>query len=172
MNKSLKIILILLPIILVLLALTYIYFVFYHKSNYDNTIIITNPVVGLTDQQAIEQFDESFVEFLLVSIGAQSLHNPPLSSNTPKIEIQLEDTTFSAEVKERLITVSQNSIEDKDIIIRTTKAEAVKMLRDEEYIKQSFLEGSSTVELIASKTTLFTKGYLKIYTDLTGETVE
>jgi len=45
------------------------------------------------------------------------------------------------------------------------------MINDKNYIEQSFKDGTSQIELVATKTTLFSKGYLSLYTDLTGESI-
>ncbi len=45
-----------------------------------------NPAEGLSVEQAIVEFDESFVYYLLFNIKAYNLHNPPLSSAEPRIE--------------------------------------------------------------------------------------
>ncbi|MFH1290532.1 MAG: hypothetical protein ABIH92_03930 [Nanoarchaeota archaeon] len=141
-------------------------------NNNSQTVVLTNPIINLTDEQAIQQFDETFVRYLLYSIGADQLHNPPFSSDIPKIEIEVSDDVFSAEIKKRSISVSPVSTSEKDIIIKTTKLETVKMLRNNNYVSESFAQGKSTIELITSKTKLFTKGYLKIYNRLTGEEPE
>ena len=113
----------------------------------------------------------SFVYFLLYSINAYNLHEAPLSDDEPKIEIFIEDEVYSASVKKGEIYVSKQGTEKKDIIIHTTKEEAVKMIQSKEYIEQSFQEGKSTIETISDKTVLATKGYLELYTELTGKSI-
>ena len=46
------------------------------------------------------------------------------------------------------------------------------MIRNEGYIKESFKSGGSVMDPVASKIKLFSKGYLELYTDLTGEEVQ
>jgi len=132
---------------------------------------IVNPTVNLTIEEAVEKFDESFVFYLLVSIEAYNLHPPPLSSDNPKIGFYIDEDNYNAVIEEGEIIVNSGDLEDKDIIITTTKEEAVKMIIDEGYIEESFQSGASSIELIASKTKLATKGYLGIYTKLTGKSV-
>jgi len=148
------------------------YFLFSEKNvsrGRDTQSEIINPARDLSDEKALEQFDENFVLYLLASIGASRLHNPPLSSNTPKIEMFVSNDIYNAEINTGTISVRKSEIAKADIIIRTTKEEAIKMIRDKNYIAQSFREGESSIELVESKTTLLAKGYLKIYNELTGE---
>ncbi|MBS3088235.1 hypothetical protein J4402_00475 [Candidatus Pacearchaeota archaeon] len=128
-----------------------------------------NPAASLTNEEAIAAFDESFVYYLLVNIKAYNLHEPLASSDTPKIELYIGEDIFNAEVKDGEIDVNGGEIEGEDIIIRTSKEEAVEMTREKNYIKSSFENGKSSIELVSGKTELFSKGYLKLYTELTGK---
>jgi hypothetical protein len=134
--------------------------------------ILENPTLGLSDEEAVAQFDETFVIYMLYNIGANKLHRPPLSRDTPEIELLVGDETYSAEVVKGVISVDEGEISDEDILITTSAEEAVKMIRDSEYISDSFSEGKSEIELIAGKVELASKGYLGLYTELTGNEVE
>lgn len=159
-------------LIVLLIASLFIYFVLFKPNNlsgYGQTL--RNPAFGLTDEQAVAEFNESFVLYLLYSIKAYNLHNVPLTSNYPKIEIDVGDEIFSATVKKGVISVSLGEILNEDAVIKTTKEEAVKMLRDKSYVVKSFNDGKSGIELVADKTTLFAKGYLNMYNELTGKSI-
>ena len=97
------------------------------------------------------------------------MHNPPFSSDTPKIEFIIGDDIFNAEVINKNIKVGKGSISNEDIRITTTKIEGVKMLRDKKYIETSFNNGNSGFEMVAGKVKLFSKGYLDLYKELTGK---
>jgi len=174
MNKKGSVILwISLALAILLIAVIFLYFVLFKSNNealYSGQTL-KNPVTGLNDSQAIAVFDESFVHYLLVSIKAYNLHNVPLSSNYPKLEIDVGGDLFSASVKKGIISVNRGAVEKEDVIIRTTKEEAVKMMRDKSYVTKSFNDGKSTIELVADKTTLFAKGYLNMYNELTGKSI-
>ena len=45
------------------------------------------------------------------------------------------------------------------------------MIQNKEYIEQSFQEEKSTIEAVSDKTVLATKGYLELYTELTGKSI-
>lgn len=129
---------------------------------------IINPLSKLSQEQAIAQFNESFVYYLLYKIKAYNLHNPPASSDTPKLELKIEQDVYNAEVIKGEIIVSKGEIMNEDVLITTSKKEAIQMLKDKSYIVSSFSKGLSGVEPKAKETTLFLKGYLQLYEDLTG----
>ncbi len=176
-TSVLGIILVVLAVILVILISvgTFLYFSSNGKdytedySEKSSTGALVNPAASLTNEEAAAAFDESFVYYLLVNIKAYNLHEPPASSDTPKIEIYVGDDIFSAEVKDGEIDANTGEIEGEDIIIRTSKEEAIEMVRERIYIEESFENGNSSIELVSGKTELFLKGYLKLYTDLTGK---
>lgn len=160
-------------LVVLLIILAFLYFVLF-KANNESVYAgrqLANPITNLTDEQAIVSFDESFVSYLLYEIKAYNLHNPPLSSNYPKMEIDVGEQVFNAVVKKGIIEVGRGPIAGNDVIIKTTAGEAVKMLRDKSYVTKSFNDGLSGIELVAPKTTLFAKGYLNLYTELTGKSV-
>lgn len=156
-----------------LIIVAFLYFALFRQDNSGlySQVQIKNPAAGMSSAEAIAAFDESFVSYLLYAIKAYNLHNPPLSSDYPKLEIRVEDQTYGASVIKGIINVSKGAMADKDVIIKTTKEEAVKMMGDRNYVTKSFNDGKSTIELVASKTTLFAKGYLGMYTELTGKSV-
>jgi hypothetical protein len=162
-----------LVIVLILMGLGgyYAYYVLVGPS-YESTEkarFLENPVKGLTNEEAIVQFNNGFVLYLLYSIRANELHRPPLSSNTPKIEVVAGDKVFNAEIFKGQIEVSQGEISKEDVVIRTSKEEIVKMLRDSNYVLESFRNGDSEIELVAGELSLAAKGYLKLYKEVTGD---
>ena len=132
---------------------------------------LVNPAANLTLEQVTEAFDERFVQYLLYSIEAYNLHNPPLSSDTPKIEVIAGEDVYNAVIDEGIIEVGKGPMKKKDIVITTSKIEAVKMLKDKNYVAKSFNDGLSTIDLIGGKSTLFAKGYLNLYNELTGKSI-
>ncbi len=171
-EKRGKTIIIIISIVVVLILIGGYFYFNFNKRNEptknSNTKTLINPVNGLSTEVAVEKFDESFVYYLLASIGVQGLHAPPLSSNNPKMEIIVSGDEYNAEVEDGKIKVGRGLIDDEDIIITTTKEEAVAMLRDKNYVSTSFNDGKSSVEIIAGNIELATKGYLKIYEELGG----
>ncbi|MCA9485354.1 MAG: hypothetical protein KC506_00755 [Nanoarchaeota archaeon] len=169
--KWAKITLIILISIVIILSVIVITILIVNSKNSTTSqkTTLTNPINNLTDAEAQEKLNKTFVRYLLYTIEADELHRPPLSQDTPKINIYIGNLNFGAEISKGVITVQDNPHSTSDIKIITTREEAIKMLRDASYIASSFSTGTSQIELVASKTKLFAKGYLKLYTELTGE---
>ena len=138
-------------------------------TNLNGSLI--NPSDSLSFDETKMQFDERFVYYLLMSVKAYYLHNAPLSSDEPRIEILVGNRTYSAVVKNTEILIAERGIADPDIRIVTDLDEAAKMVKYPGQVKESFANGKSSIELLASKTTLFSKGYLNLYTELTGKSI-
>jgi hypothetical protein len=145
----------------------------FYKQKLDSGEIV-NPVKNeltgedLDIEEAVNEFDESFVEYFLISIGAYNLHPPLFGSDKPKIEFQISEDSYNAIIDEGDITVTRGEIDDEDIIIHTSKEEAVNIMQDEDYLGESFQQGGSSIEMVAGKTELASKGYLELYNGLTG----
>lgn len=155
----------------VLLLGTYTYFSFFHFSDgvpRGFKSAIGSPIVDMSDAEAIEQFDESYVEYLLYEMKAFNLHSPPFSGNTPKMEFHIDGVVYSVEVTDDEFVVEEAEVVGEDLVITTTKEDVVAMIRGQNGIKSSFEDGGSSVEVIADKDELFWKGYLKIYDQFAG----
>lgn len=109
---------------------------------------------------------EADITFILERIGASALHNAPFSSSTPKIAFVVDESVFFAEVIKKEIITKKGSIDDPDIIIRTSGKEVLEAKNADDvkaYIKSSVAARKTHIEQIASQTTLFLKGYLSLY---------
>lgn len=164
-------------LLVILVAALFYYFLLFKPNNehkYDDLKKagkLENPVSNLSLEQAKASFNEEFIFYLLYSIKAYDLHNPPLSDDNPRIKIYVDELVFNAEIQDGVIKIGNDTLTDEDIAIKTTREEAVLMIRDKNYIKESFSSGKSQIDLIASKSKLFAKGYLSLYTELTGKSV-
>ena len=160
-------------LIVLLLIVSFLYFALYNPNNsmaYTGEVIRSSSL-GSSSSQALSNVDGNSVLYLLSSMRAYNLHNPPLSSDYPKIEIDVSGQIFSASVKKGVISLDNNPFLKKDLILRTTKEEVLAMINDRDYIKNSFNSGKSRIELVASKFTLFAKGYLGLYNEIVGKSV-
>lgn len=171
MKKKIIVILIIIFIFLGLFLLlgSVLYKKYIGSDKNRETAYIKNPVIGLSDIQAVASFNESFILYLLASIGASKLHNSPFSSELPLLEIQVGDITYYAQIADTQIIIGKGFVQGEDVIITTSALEAIHMLRDQAYIEKSFISGFSQIELIAGKPELFAKGYLQIYRELIGK---
>jgi hypothetical protein len=157
-------------LLFVLIAGLFFYFVLFKPSTYysHEQINLVNPVGNMSLEEAKLVFNESFVYYLAYQIKAYELHNPPLSSDKPKIQVYVESESFDILVDNGKIIVGREELKTKDVNLRTTREEAIKMIQDESYVTASFSSGKSKIELIEDKTTLFSKGYLNMYNQLSG----
>lgn len=150
-------------LIVLFFVLAFVYFAT-AKSNYKKEEIKLN----LENVTVIEQ---AHVKYLLNEIGAWQLHNPPISSDRPVIQVIVDNQEFYVAVERGVISISRDSM-PADIKISTTSDEAKKVLASsniKEAVKSSVQSGKIDLELIAGYTELFSKGYLSLYQDLTGK---
>mgnify|MGYP001605113491 CR=1 FL=1 len=172
---SLLLIVLIVLFVLIVIGGVYYFFFSYNTENNGNSPArsplngVKKSVEELSESEAVTALNESFVLYVLYNLGAQNLHNPPLSSSNPKIEFDLEGEVYNAEVQSGNILVNRGGISDEDIRIYTQKVEIVKMIKDSKYVEGSFAQGKSKLELVAGKTTLFAKGYLQMYEKVTGK---
>ncbi len=149
----------------------FLYFATASPSKPKNTI--ENPISqNVSYKEAVLGFSEEYIDYLVFSIGGWKLHNPPASSETPKIKVIVDSDVYVSEIINGEIKTKRKEINNEDITIRTTREEIVNAILSSDmgnYIKQSVQEGKTVLELKADYTTLFSKGYLNIYKELTGK---
>jgi len=160
-------------LVILLVIVMFLYFVLF-KPNISRSyalqgINLTSPIENLSEQQAIDNFNESYVSYLLYSIGAYGLHSSSFNGADPKIGVDVNGEHYEAIVQNAVIKVSKRESVKPDVVIITSKGEIIKMIKDKNYVKESFSSGESSIEPKASKTTLFAKGYLNLYNDLNSE---
>ena len=138
--------------------------------------VFSEPKIGFEDtnnsDNKEEASEEEFIEYFMTIIEAYNLHAPPFSSETPKIQFNLDNKDYNVEILKGKIYVDEGSINNKDIIIGSTKEELKKIFLNEDYLQESFTSGMSSIELVASVTKLWIKGYTKIYSKITGGKLE
>ena len=168
-----------LGILLTLLLIAGMFFyIAFTAPTYDRTYqekedagFITNPLSGLTISEAVKEFDDSSVYYLLISLKAYNLHSASERSDLPELDIVIDGTIYHAIIAGGKIIVKKEAGEKRDIIITTTQEEAIKMIQNEKYIPQSFNAGLSTIEQVADKSTLLFKGYYTFETHITGTSI-
>lgn len=185
--KTKKVFIVLGIVVLVLIVLGGM-FMFGFFSGGKTEIILVNPLknVVITNTnsegkvdiaavlaQGVLEFDGEYINYLLVALGVGNLHKSLLYGN-PFIEFNLGNETWSSELINGMLNTKEQSIENEDLIITISKEEAVRALLSpnvEQFMKDSVDNGGTQIEMIAGKTELFTKGYLDMYTQLTGEVI-
>ena len=159
-------------LLILLVFLMFFYFVMASPSKPRSGTEIENPIGDMNLEYAISQFNESYISHVVFAIGGWKLHAPPLSEDTPKVKVIVDGEIYISEIIDMEIKTEKKETENEDIVIKTTKREIVLAILSPDvknYIKQSVSEGKTTLELKASYTKLFSKGYLSLYKDITGK---
>jgi len=142
-----------------------------------NYASLNNGVVEITEeeqqeiiQEAILEFDEDYINYILLALGVDQLHKS-LTFENPKIEIDVGEV-WGSEIEKGVPKTQKGEIEGEDVIFIMTKEEAVKGLLSNDigvFMKDSVSSGRTQIDMVAGKVELFSKGYLGLYTSLTGE---
>ena len=105
------------------------------------------------------------INLMLYSLGAYELHNPPLSKDTPKIEIVIGNEVYSAEIINKAFSTKKASINNADLRITTSREEFLACLNSDikTCIQKSVRDGKTKIETISDSTELALKGYLSLY---------
>jgi hypothetical protein len=180
-------------ILLVVIGVLVFYLLNFYKqpsrvidSHESKPVIITNPMNEIVSanidksgnidlskvvSEGEVKFNESFIAFIVNSMGVSKLHKSTIGYGNPRIEFSLDSEIWSMEVSGGL-NIGKGEIEDPDLKIIMTKEEAVKSLLSndiKEFMKDSVTSGRTEIEMIAGEVELFSKGYLDMYKELTGE---
>lgn len=149
-------------------------------------ITITNPLTDIifsnTNQagqtnrqavidQAVLEFNESYINYLLVALGAGHLHKSIIYGN-PVIEFSLDQDTWNAEIKGSDLVTQRGTTDKKDLSISISKQDAVEAILSndiEQFMRDLVSKDRIQMEMIASKLELGSKGYLAMYKEVTGE---
>ncbi len=144
-----------------------------------NIVIENTNEVGEVDvaavlAQGVLEFDENYINYILVALGVGNLHRSLLYGN-PFIEFNLDNEVWGSELIKGGLNTKKQIIDNEDLRITISKEEAVTALLSqniEQFMKDSVANGETQIEMIAGKTELFSKGYLTMYKELTGENIE
>jgi len=184
-RKTLKIFIIIFSIIAILLV---VFLIGYFKSGKKIEIVLENPlkdlvfkhtVEGIVDreaviEEAILEFNEDYINYLLVALGVGNLHKSLVGYGNPVVEFVIDDETWTSELDNGLNTW-KGAGEDEDLIISISREEAIDAILTEDvesFIKDSVSSGRTDIEMVAGKVELASKGYLAMYTELTGEEID
>jgi hypothetical protein len=124
-------------------------------------------------EQAVFEFNEEYINYILAALGISYLHKSPLGEN-PKIKFVLGDETWSSEIVDGRPQTAKKETENEDLKISLSREEAVEAMLSkniEEFMKSSVATGKTNIEMVAGKTELFMKGYLDMYEHITGEKI-
>ncbi|MEK6819972.1 MAG: hypothetical protein AABY03_02125 [Nanoarchaeota archaeon] len=164
------------------LAVSYIYFAI-NGTDYSESYLerissgeIKNPfleedengeiIVKIDEDLNLTDLEEEALHYALVELQIYNLHDIPFTSQSPRIEVEIDTNTYAVEVINGEIEVNVGDVKKEDIIIKTTQEEIIKMVNNEGYAQESFSSGNSEIEKVANDFVLFSKGYLDLYNEL------
>ena len=183
MRKILKMLIIVGILIALVVFVYFMYGLFFSAKTVSSGGVLINPIAqiilnnmdnsgNLNREQIIKDalpgFNEDYINYILISLGVGNLHRSPLTFENPRIEIDVGEI-WSSEIVDGGLKTSKRTIENPDVIFKMTREEAIEALMSEnikKFMKDSVVSGRTEIEMIAGKTTLYSKGYLKLYEDL------
>lgn len=128
----------------------------------------SEPTQTTKEQIDAIQITPEFISYLLNEVGAWQLRTNPLTLEKPIINFKIGEETFTSTISKEISTIP--GLSDKaDIQFNGDKTDLIYALDSaspEEVFKESLAEGRTTIEVFASESELFAKGYLKLYNEL------
>ncbi|MEN9625684.1 MAG: hypothetical protein RL557_12 [archaeon] len=173
-------------IIIIFLVALYFFFPFKKSESGLNKKVIENPLKNIilentnakgevnidkVVQEATAEFNEVYINYILIALGVKNLHASSFGYGNPKIELRIDDEIWSSEIVDGRLHTKKQATDDEDAIIYMSKKEAVHALLSSnltDFMTDSVKSGRTRIEMIADNTELFTKGYLKMYQELAG----
>jgi len=115
-----------------------------------------------------ESVQKEVIKSLVTTLGLYNVHAIPYLGTTPKIQLYIKESTYFVEsyyfeISNGEVMIKDGETSERDITIRTTEAEALRMANDTNYTRESWISGRTTVEKATSDFVLFTKGYPDIF---------
>lgn len=157
-------------LILIFIVAAFFYLALASPSNQKQELL--NPTFGVSLNEVV--IEEQHVSYVLNEIGAYKLHNMPLTGEKPIIEVKIEDEVFNCEISSGKIKTTKGNGDSPDLRIISTRQEIMNALNSsniKESVKNSVVSGEIDLEIVGGYTTLFQKGYLSLYQDLTGKSI-
>ncbi|MBD3252723.1 hypothetical protein GF386_03270 [Candidatus Pacearchaeota archaeon] len=150
----------------------------------DNKIVVENPLNEIAIRkrnekgevfkedifgEALLEFDKKYIDYILLSLGADKLHKSKIGFGNPVIEFSIDGEVWSSEIIKGVPETKKQGSDNMDIEIIISKEEAVNALLSEsieDYMKNSVNSGDTEIKIVSGKTELLSKGYLEMYRDL------
>lgn len=190
LKKVVKILLIVFVVLLLLIIVFAAGFLL-KKPTYVE-IIIENPLIGIVEantnvegkvdvpaviEQAVIEFNENYINYILAALGTGYLHKSIVGGN-PYLELVMSDSSgndiWHAKIVDGMPSSALGETDKEDLRISMSKVEAIRAILSsdiEQFMKDSVGAGNTQIELVANKAELFAKGYLDMYKELTGEEI-
>lgn len=120
------------------------------------------------------ELQNEHISYFLSELGAYKLHNPPGSTDMPRIEVILGERVYGAEVVAGQVGITNGALSNPDIRIISSKEEIIAAIRSGNirgYTERSVAEGRMQVENIGPYSSLLYKGYLNFYDEMSGKSM-
>lgn len=111
----------------------------------------------------ISSIQKELVNYLSIVLKLYNLHEIPFTSITPKVQVDIDETSYYAEISKGNIIIKEGEAEKPDITIKTTNEEVFKIIEDNNYAQESIASGKTNIEITKDYFVLFSKGYLGLY---------
>lgn len=180
LSKTTKILIIMLILIVIIIALIFFKSLFKKQKKQ----IIENPLKEIIQantnaegkinkdkliEQGLENFNEDYINYILISSGVNELYKSPIGHGNPSIELVINNEIWSAEISDDNLITKKFSTDNEDFKVYISKEQIIEALLSEnpaKFLKDSFLNGDIKAEVIAGKTEILSKGYLGMYREL------
>lgn len=158
-------------IVTLILVISFIYFSINGPNYTENYREKSGGIKNITEFKIINNANlsnsqEEMVRYISIVLKLYNLHEIPYTTITPKIQVYINEDSYFVEIVKGDIIINKGETSEKDIKIKTTLDEMIKMKENENYAKESISSGKTTIEKIANDFTLFSKGYLNLYKEL------
>ncbi|MEK6913856.1 MAG: hypothetical protein AABW47_04275 [Nanoarchaeota archaeon] len=124
--------------------------------------IIIQADLGNLDVSSIQK---ELVNYLSIVLKLYNLHEIPFTSITPKVQVEIDENIYYAEISKGNIIIKEGKAEKPDITIKTTNEEVFKIIENKDYAQESIASGNTNIEVTKDYFVLFSKGYLKLYNE-------
>ena len=120
-------------------------------------------------EQALENFDENYINYILISSGVNELHKSLIGHGNPSIELVINNEMWDVEMNDGNLITKKSSTDNEDFKVYISKEQIINALLSEDpakFLKDLFLDGSIKAEVMTGKTEILSKGYLGMYQKL------
>ena len=113
----------------------------------------------------VSSIQKELVNYLSIVLKLYNLHEIPFTSITPKVQVEIDENIYYAEISEGNIIIKEGKAENPEITIKTTNEEVFKIIENKDYAQESIASGNTNIEVTKDYFVLFSKGYLKLYNE-------
>ena len=121
-----------------------------------------------TMNYSTSDIERALINYTSIILKLYNLHNIPFTSITPKIQIYIDNNAYFIEIINGNIIINNGNANGPDLQIKTTSRDILNMQENNIPIKDAISSGKIEIDIIADKFTLFAKGYLSLYNEISS----